>query len=88
MTKLDQIDQLLETWKALKENAKTKGYSDLVPQYEKGVIALESALSILKQPSNTKLNHKQAGDCRECKYHYTHRLCMLTTDSCNFTPEG
>ncbi len=63
MTRIEQIEKLLSTWKA---NSK-KAYLDGDLEYEKlsmdRAIALESALAILKMPSNN-VNRPDACGCK------------------------
>jgi len=88
MTRIEEIEELLEHWKALVVDAKNKRIVDVVGKYETGVIALESALVILKKPSNQKLNHKQA-KCLACDYHRKiGKLSNCPVCDNSLTPEG
>ncbi|MCP4650415.1 MAG: hypothetical protein GY853_10100 [PVC group bacterium] len=63
MDKIEEVEKLIEYWKAEGKAA----YNDGDTSYEKlccdRAIGLESALDIFKRPSNTQLNHKQTGIC-------------------------
>lgn len=57
MNKILEIEQLLSDWKAVDADDKINGYSGF-GQVNRGVIALEAALVILKRPSTP---------CSECE---------------------
>ena len=54
MNKIEEIEKLLEDWKAVDADDKMNGYSGF-GQVNRGVIALNAALRILKRPSNTQM---------------------------------
>ncbi|MBC8179972.1 hypothetical protein H8E88_02500 [candidate division KSB1 bacterium] len=75
MNKIEEIEKLLAKWKAIDADDKMNGYSGF-GEVNRGVIALEAALKILKRPSNTQL--KIDAGCPSCKtYHKQLMYCRV-----------
>lgn len=67
--KIKEIESLLATWVALRDGAKSKGIHELTGKYETAIVALKSAISILKEPSNTQMHTGQTA-CERCLESY------------------
>lgn len=53
MTRIEEVEQLLNDWKALLVTAQVNKSVSMIRHWQSGVGALETALKILKRPSNT-----------------------------------
>ena len=67
MDKIKRVEQLRKRWKACKPPDENIHGIISIKKCKGGVIALEQALDILKQPSNTTMQIDTKAPCDYCK---------------------
>ena len=82
MNKIEQIEKLLKRWKACKPPEENVHGIISIKKCKGGVIALEQALTILKEPSNLE----NATEADVCEWGHTAESCPDSDDCFNRCP--
>ena len=76
--KIERIEKLLEEWKDCSTAVERTGVDHANNKINSGVVALEQAIEILKEPPSTH-THTVKKDCMHCKhekeYYKAHSFC-------------